>query len=116
MLWYLSTIGNSADDITNCCGVMSSDTDSSLSSNYSTCSHMDFTKVESDSYFDIITPFNKHFLSNIEDGDAWKQISSIFTYYDMNITVDSSNGGCIYNSNMNCLSDAVFGCVEYVSM
>ena len=125
MVWYLSTIEQNRQDITNCCGVSGNNYPNpsiphhpSLNSNYSTCSDLDYTNLVINSYFDIISPFNKHFFTNIQNYD-WNQFKSLFTYYDMDITV-ASNGGCIYHYNdnqaTNCLTNTVWPCVEYVSM
>eukprot|EP01084_Bolivina_argentea_P275991 470801_1 len=116
MLWYLYAIGASSEEIKNCCSVSSNYAQPSINStslkvNYSTCSDLNYFDDVIESYCDTISPFNKHFLTNIKHYNMNK-FSSLFTSYNTKITV-GNNGGCIYNSNINCLSDTVMPCVEY---
>ena len=112
MLWYLYLIGESREQMSNCCSVSNnyprpSIHSNSLNTNYSTCSDLD--------YFQDTTPFDIHFLNAAHHN--WNKFSSIFTSYNMQISV-ADNGGCVYNSNIviNCLSDTVMPCVEHVEL
>ena len=123
MIWYLTTIEQNRDGISNCCGISgnypSFPDNPYITSNYSTCSDLDYTNIIVGSYYDVISPFNKRFITNIKDYD-WDRFKTLFTYYDMNITASPINGGCIYqydsNQNTNCLTNTVYPCVETVSM
>eukprot|EP01084_Bolivina_argentea_P015628 29297_1 len=124
MLWFLYAMEESREDITTCCGVASNYpqppyNNPSLTSNYSTCSNIDYSHIIIQSYYDILAPFHnkKYFKTNVRNYN-WNQFESIFTDYSMNISVDS-NGGCVYNNydnhynNINCLSDTVMPCIQY---
>eukprot|EP01083_Nonionella_stella_P005356 15467_1 len=121
MVWYLYAMKESRDDITSCCGVSDHYPkppihNPSLVSNYSTCSDLDYTNTIISTYYDLISPFNKHFLTNIKHYNL-DHLQSIFTYYSINVTVDR-NGGCVYHDhdmNINCLSDTTMPCVQYMN-